>query len=64
MKQLGLICRYYDSNLRKTVDKYLALIDVTVGSIFRIMKFLPNFFEKHEILSENLVGFASDNAPE
>ena len=62
VKQLVLICRYYDSTLRKTVDKYLALISVTDCSASGIVKSLLNFFEKHAIPFDNLIGFASDNA--
>ena len=62
MKQLVLICRYYDSTLRKTVNKYLALISVTNCSASGIVKSLLNFFEKHAIPFDNLIEFASDNA--
>ena len=62
VKQLVLICRYYDSTLRKTVDKYLALISVTDCSASEIVKSLLNFFEKHAIPFDNLIRFASDNA--
>ena len=62
VKQLVLICRYYNLTLRKTVDKYLALISVTDCSASEIVKLLLNFFEKHAIPFDSLIGFASYNA--
>lgn len=62
LKQLVLLVRYYDSDAKKTIDKYLTLLEVKDCTAKGIFDSLSQFFQKKEIPFDNLVGFASDNA--
>lgn len=61
-KHLVLIGRFYDLEIQRTQDKFLCLMEVEDCTARGIYTSLVNFFDKHGIPVENLIGFASDNA--
>nr|XP_025034529.1 uncharacterized protein LOC112543793 [Pelodiscus sinensis] len=61
IKQLVLVARHYDTEVQKTVDKFLTL-EIKDTTALGIYNCIEVFLNSNEISFENLIGFASDNA--
>ena len=61
-KQLAVVVRIVNKEKEIVEDKFLHLLDVEDCSAESLFQIIKQFFEKHGIPFENMVGYAADNA--
>lgn len=61
-KALVLVVRYIDKNTKVIKDRFLSFLEMIKTDANTIFETIKNFFDKHEIPLQNLIGLATDGA--